>query len=385
MQAEAPMRLVLSAGEASGDQIGADLALALQEIHPDIELAGLAGPAMQQAGVKAWYGMDQLNLMGLSEVISHLPRLMRLRHQFHDRILDWQPRAFIGIDAPDFNLGLARKVRRQDLMAIHYVSPSVWAWRAHRIRKIAAGLDLLLTLFPFEPALYRPHGLDARFVGHHLADTLSRPADRSTVRRDLGLPETGPVVALLPGSRKGEIDRHAHVLGQTAMQLRQLCPEVCLIALLADASHEERLRAACGPQLDQARVHFLHGQTRPGLRAADVAVAASGTVTLEAFLLGCPLVVFYRLAPTTYWLARGLRLVKSAHVSLPNILSGNALVPERLQHQATPENLVADVRAWLEAPERVEAYRVASRRCRAELATDAGPCAARIIMEKIQS
>ncbi|TVQ35025.1 MAG: lipid-A-disaccharide synthase [Wenzhouxiangella sp.] len=377
------MRLVLSAGEASGDQIAADLALALRQRHPGIELAGLAGPRMQAAGVTPWYGLDALNVMGLTEVISHLPRLVRLRREYRHRILAWQPDAFIGIDAPDFNLGLARQLRRRGLTTIHYVSPSVWAWRAHRIGKIARSLDLLLTLFPFEPELYRPHGLDARFVGHHLADSLSELEDRDSLRDKAGLQPGQPMIALLPGSRDGELQRHAALLGATAKALRARFPHAMLVMLLASKAHKARVLELAGRDLAEAQVTLVANSTRTGLRAADLAIAASGTVTLEAFLVGCPLVVYYRLPPATYWLARTLRLVRSRFVSLPNILSNRELVPERLQDQASAQQLAADAGAWLENPERIAAYRTeAGKWCR-QLALGAGDRAASAILEKL--
>ncbi len=373
----------MSAGEASGDQIGADLALAVKKLHPNIELAGLAGPQMRAAGVEPWYGLDSLNVMGLTEVITHLPRLIRLRSQFLKRMIDWHADAFIGIDAPDFNIGLARKARQQNIFAVHYVSPSVWAWRAHRVRKIAGSLDMLLTLFPFEADIYRRHGLDTRFVGHPLARQLRDEPDRDSARASLGLSSQETVIALLPGSRAGELDRHARLLGQTALQLRSQRPEATLLVLLAETDHEARLRFRSGSLLDQAGVEILVGRTRTGLRAADLALAASGTVTLEAFLLGCPLVVFYRLAPTTYWIARGLRLVKSQYVALPNILAGRELAPERLQHQATPERLVSDALDWLDQPQRVADYLTAATSCSQQLAAESGQIAANAILERL--
>jgi len=378
------VRLVLSAGEASGDQIGADLAAALKRADPAIELAGLAGPDMVQAGVERWYGLDQLNVMGLTEVLTHLPRLVRFRRQFAQRILQWQPDAFIGIDAPDFNLGLARRLRKKNLVSMHYVSPSVWAWRSHRIPRIARSLDLLLTLFPFEPALYQPHGLDTRFVGHHLADRLVNEPPAAQARHALNLAPDTEVIALLPGSRGGELDRHAELLAETAVALRRQRPAAELVVLLAEPEHEHRLREPGGDLWDKAGVRFVAGRTRTGLRAADVAVAASGTVTLEAFLLGCPLVVYYRLAPATYWLARSLKLVKSQHVSLPNILTRSELVPECLQNQATPERLVRETLAWLNRPDRVEGYRQAAADCASELAIGAGEQAAAAILQRLR-
>ncbi|MGY6588086.1 MAG: lipid-A-disaccharide synthase [Wenzhouxiangella sp.] len=379
------MRLVLSAGETSGDHIAADLARALRRQQPDIQLAGLAGPRMVEAGVEPWIDIEQLQVMGLTEVLCHLPRLMRLRRDFRRRILDWPADAFIGVDAPDFNLGLAAQLRGQGPLAMHYVSPSVWAWRAHRIRRISRSLDLLLTLFPFEPPLYRPYGLDTRFVGHHLADELAGQASRSQCRQALGVGDSRALIVLLPGSRPGELKRHAAVLAETARRLRHDYPDAQLRLLLAQADHQSLMASLVGSALAESGVDIDVGQTRTGLAAADLAVAASGTVTLEAFLLGCPLVVFYRLAPGTFWLARRLKLVKSEFISLPNILCREGLVPERIQDQASAIQLARDARDWLEQPERVQAYRHLSRHWGDQLAQQAGERAAEAILERLST
>lgn len=378
-----PLRLVISAGETSGDQIAADLARALRRQQPDIELVGLAGPRMLHAGVEPWIDINQLQVMGLTEVLRHLPRLVRLRRDFRRRILKWPADAFIGVDAPDFNLGLAAQLRGQGPLAVHYVSPSVWAWRAHRIKRISRSLDLLLTLFPFEPPLYLPHGLDARFVGHHLADELAGQASRAECRQAMDVAGTDPLIVLLPGSRPGELKRHAAVLAETARRLRHDYPDAQLRLLLAQDDHQPLMESLVGGALAESDVRPCVGQTRTGLAAADLAIAASGTVTLEAFLLGCPLVVFYRLAPGTFWLARGLKLVKSEFISLPNILCQEALVPERIQDQANAIQLAADARAWLEQPDRVEAYRRLARHWAGELAQQAGDRAAEAILERL--
>lgn len=377
------LRLVLVAGEVSGDLLGADLARALKQRRPDIELAGVTGPRMAAAGVDRWFGIEQLSVMGLTEVLRHLPRLVRLRRALKRRILDWPADALITIDAPDFNLGLARQLKASGLPTIHYVSPSVWAWRAGRIPKIARSLDRLLTLFPFEPELYAPYGLAANFVGHPLADELAAGPDRNSARTLLGLGHSTPVIALLPGSRDGELRRHVALLGETAIALRSRRPEAELVMLLTSERQQALAATLLGPVAQQAGIQLLNGQTRVGLEAADVAIAASGTVTLEAFLLECPLTVFYRLAPATYQLARSLRLVRSRHVSLPNILSDRELVPERLQQAATPERLSTDVEAWLENPERTAAYRQQARSWRQKLARGAGSQAAAAILDSL--
>ncbi|MFP4335378.1 MAG: lipid-A-disaccharide synthase [Wenzhouxiangella sp.] len=383
MSGQQRLRLVLVAGEASGDLLGADLARALKRQRPDLELAGIGGDSMRAAGVETWFDIEALSVMGLTEVVRHLPRLIQLRKRLRQRIVTWPASALVTIDAPDFNLGLARQLHRRGMTTIHYVSPSVWAWRAGRIPRIAAALDLLLTLFPFEPALYRAHGLDARFVGHPLADELAAGPDRASARTALGVNQQGPVVALLPGSRDGELRRHVGLLATTATLLRRRYPEAELLMLLTGSRHALLTRELAGGALDQAGVRLLGDATRSGLAAADVAIAASGTVTLEAFLLECPLVVYYRLAPTTFHLARLLKLVRSNFVSLPNILCEQALVAERLQAAATAETLAADAEDWLNRPARVADYRRLSRAWRDRLGREAGEQAARAILERV--
>jgi lipid-A-disaccharide synthase len=379
------MRLVLAAGETSGDQIGADLARELIRQSPGIELAGMAGPEMEAAGVEPWFTMDQLNVMGLSEIVAHLPRLIRLRRDLRRRVLDWRADAFIGIDAPDFNLGLARQLKSRGTTAMHYVSPSVWAWRAGRIPKIARSLDLLLTLYPFEPELYAPFGLEARFVGHHLADELAAGPDSIEARAHLGLPSERRTIALLPGSRRGELQRHGALMAGTASVLRARYPQSEIIIALARHGDRAALEGDHRSTFEAAGVRWLVGQTRIGLAAADVALAASGTVTLEAFLLGCPLVVFYRLAPGSYWLARRLKLVKSEHVSLPNILTQQALVPEFIQDAARPETLAAAAGDWLDSAQRRDNYRRLAHQWSERLAQGAGRQAARAVLDHLEA
>lgn len=376
-----PPRIVLVAGEASGDALGASLARRLKEKQPDIELAGVAGEAMRESGVMAWFDLDELNVMGLTEVLRHLPRLFRLRRALRRRILEWQPDVFIGIDAPDFNLGLARKLRRQGLRTVQYVAPTVWAWRPGRAASVARSADLLLTLFPFEPALFRAHGLASRFVGHPLADeiaNLPQLLDRRTSKS-----EQGNRVVLLPGSRRGEIERHADLMAGTADWLRRQRPELELTMLLARKAHRGLMGSLVGERLERAGVDIVCGHTREGLAEADAAVSASGTATLEAFLLECPLVVYYRLAPATYWLLRGLRLVRSQFIALPNILQGRALVPEFVQQQARPETLGREALAWIDDKTRLAAYQESAEHCRRELAADASENAANAVLELI--
>jgi lipid-A-disaccharide synthase len=375
-------RIVLVAGEASGDTLGAGLARALKARCESIELAGMAGDHMRAAGVEPWFDLDELNVMGLTEVLRHLPRLFRLRRRLRERIVDWQPDAFIGIDAPDFNLGLARQLRRRGLRTVHYVAPTVWAWRPGRAASIARSLDLLLTLFPFEPALFRAHGLASRFVGHPMADDIAGATGllehRAGDRHD-----QGREIALLPGSRGGEIERHAGLLADTALWLRRQRPELTLTMLLARDAHRDQVRRLAGDRLERAGVSLECGRTREGLARADTAISASGTATLEGFLLECPLVVYYRLAPATYWLLRGLRLVRAQFIALPNILQGRALVPEFVQHDARPEALGAGALAWIDDAARRDAYRQAAANCRRELAAGASDNAADALLDLV--
>jgi lipid-A-disaccharide synthase len=369
-------RMVLIAGEASGDALGAGLARSLKARRPDIRLAGVAGEAMQAAGVEPWYELDVLDIMGLSEVLRHLPRLFALRRDLRRRVLEWQPQVFVGIDAPDFNLGLARQLRRRGQRTAQYVAPTVWAWRPGRAAMVARSVDQLLTLFPFEPALFRAHGLSSRFVGHPLADEIA--TEHPAPGRRAGTED--PLIALLPGSRRGEIERHARLVAETARWLRDRRPTLRLRVLLARAAHVELLEALAGAELAEAGVEIRAGQTRQGLIEASAAISASGTATLEAFLLECPLVVFYRLAPATYWLLRNLRLVRSRFIALPNILQGRALVPEFVQRESEPERLGREALRWIDEPRRLADYRRAAAACRAELAAGASENAAETLL-----
>ncbi len=376
-----PPRIVLVAGEASGDALGASLARQLKQQQPDIELAGVAGEAMRESGVTAWFDLDELNVMGLTEVLRHLPRLFRFRRKLRQRILEWQPDAFVGIDAPDFNLRLARQLRRRGLRTVQYVAPTVWAWRPGRAASVARSADLLLTLFPFEPALFRAQGLASRFVGHPLADEIASLPPLLQGRTSKSA--QGNSIVLLPGSRRGEIERHAELLAETAGWLRRHRPALGLTMLLAREAHRELIDRLVGEPLRQAGVEVVCARTREGLAGADAAISASGTATLEAFLLECPLVVYYRLAPATYWLLRSLRLVRSQFIALPNILQGRALVPEFVQQHARPEALGREALDWIDDSSRLAAYQAAAKRCRGELAAGASENAASALLDLI--
>lgn len=337
-----PLRIALVAGEASGDQLGAPLIERLRARHPDAEFAGIGGPLMQGAGLEAWHESDELAVMGLVEVLRHLPRLLRLRRSLTRRLLDWRPDVFIGIDAPDFNLGLERRLRAQGIRTVHYVSPSVWAWRESRAAKIGRSADRVLCLFPMEPPIYARHGVDARFVGHPLAERFPHRADQRAARAALALQAEGPVLAVLPGSRLGEIERLAGDFIAAVEQLHDALPGLQVIAPMANAACD-RAFAAADPQ---QRVRRVAGRSHEAMFAADVVLLASGTAALEAMLAKRPMVVAYRIAPLTHWLVKRLGLLKVDRYSLPNVLAGETLVPELMQSECTPETITAAVQRW---------------------------------------
>lgn len=329
------MRVALVAGEASGDILGAGLMQALTARHPRIEFIGVGGPLMQAQGLSSYFPMERLAVMGLVEVLGRLPELLARRRRLLRDLLDAKPDVFIGIDAPDFNLDLELKLRRAGIKTVHYVSPSVWAWRQKRVLKIRDACDLMLTLFPFEAQFYHAHQVAVRFVGHPLADSIPVQADRKAAREALDLPLDRPVVALLPGSRGSEVARLGSLFLDAAVRLRALRPGIRFV--LPCASPERRT------QLEQLLVGrdlpltLLDGRSHEALAACDAVLIASGTATLEALLHKRPMVVAYKVSPMTYRILK--RLVKSPYISLPNLLAERLLVPELIQDAATPETL----------------------------------------------
>lgn len=372
-------RIALCAGEASGDLLGAGLIQALRARHPDATFAGIGGDAMREAGLEAWHDAGELAVMGLSEVLAQLPRLLRLRRDFRARALAWKPDAFVGIDAPDFNLGVERWLKQRDVPTVHYVSPSVWAWRQGRAAKIGRSAGLVLCLFPMEPAYYARHGVDARFVGHPLADAMALDPDRAAARAQLGVAFHDPVLALLPGSRLGEIQRMLPIFLQAAAQVAQRIPGLKILVPAANATCRQAITSVLAAQAGQASLpecRVLDGQARAAMVASDVVLLASGTAALEAMLAKRPMVVGHRIAAATHAIVRTFGLLKTTHVSLPNVLAGEALVPELLQHACTPEHLAAAVLQWFESPEAVAALRPRFRAIHEALRQDASERAA---------
>ncbi|RMO20908.1 Lipid-A-disaccharide synthase [Pseudomonas cichorii] len=328
------LRIALVAGEASGDILGSGLMRAIKARHPDVEFIGVGGPLMEAEGMVSSFPMERLSVMGLVEVLGRLRELLARRKLLVQTLIDEKPDVFIGIDAPDFTLNIELQLRRAGIKTVHYVSPSVWAWRQKRVLKIREGCDLMLTLLPFEARFYEEKGVPVRFVGHPLADTIPLESDRPAARAELGLGD-GPVVALMPGSRGGEVGRLGSLFFDTAGRLLAQRPGLRFV--LPCASPQRRAQVE---QLLQGRdlpVTLLDGRSHVALAACDAVLIASGTATLEALLYKRPMVVAYRLAPLTFWILK--RLVKSPYVSLPNLLAQRLLVPELLQDDATPEAL----------------------------------------------
>jgi lipid-A-disaccharide synthase len=334
----------LVAGEDSGDQLGADLIEALRARFPDAQFVGVGGPRMRAVGFDAWHDIAELSVMGLAEVLRHLPRLLRLRKSLAARLMALRPDVFIGIDAPDFNLGLEKRLKQAGIRTVHYVSPSIWAWRENRARKIGESADRVLCLFPMEPAIYAKHGVDARFVGHPLADRFALGPDRDAARREIGLDAKAPVLAVLPGSRLSEIRRLGRIFLDAAQRVAAELPGLQIVIPAAN----ERCRREIETILNSAESWtpnpiLLDGQAHRAMIAADVVLLASGTAALEAMLAKRPMVVGYRIAPFTHAVVKGFGMLKTNVYSLPNVLAGRMLVPELMQGDCAPEHLAGAV------------------------------------------
>ncbi|MDQ5892912.1 MAG: lipid-A-disaccharide synthase, partial [Pseudomonadota bacterium] len=306
---------------------------------PDVRFVGVAGPRMQAEGCEAWYEMEELAVMGIVEVLERLPRLLKIRRDLTQRFSELQPDVFVGIDAPDFNITLEGNLKQRGINTIHYVSPSVWAWRQKRVFKIGKATNLVLAFLPFEKAFYDRFNVPCRFIGHTMADAMPLHPDKLAARATLGIAPDVHCLALLPGSRGAEVEMLSADFLNTAVLLRQHFPDLEIVVPLVNSKRREqfeRIKSSVAPDL---RVHLLDGQAREAMIASDAALLASGTAALECMLAKCPMVVGYRMKPFTFWLAQ--RLVKTPWVSLPNLLAGRELVTELLQTDCTPDKLAA--------------------------------------------
>jgi lipid-A-disaccharide synthase len=391
-----PPLIALIAGEESGDQLGADLIAALRRRYPGARLVGIGGTRMAAQGFEAWHHIGELSLFGFSEVVAHLPRLLRLRRNLLARLLALRPDVVVGIDAPDFNLGLERRLKAAGVRTVHYVSPSIWAWREKRAASIGRSADRVLCLFPMEPAIYARHGVDARFVGHPLADRFALVADRAAARGALALPDGVPVLALLPGSRLSELSRLGEVFLAAAARVAAELPGLRVVIPAANTQVQARLTVllAHSPLAAHAPL-VLDGRAHEAMLAADVVLLASGTATLEAMLAKRPMVVGYRVSPLSYRIARWFKLLKTDIYSLPNVLA-RALegpdatpVPELMQDACTASNLAEATLALLRDSERRAAIVACFERLHEQLRGDgdvtAGERAAQAIAELIDA
>ncbi|WP_435955150.1 lipid-A-disaccharide synthase [Dryocola sp. BD626] len=341
-----PLTIALVAGETSGDILGAGLIRALKARHPDARFVGVAGPRMQAEGCEAWYEMEELAVMGIVEVLGRLRRLLHIRADLTRRFAELQPDVFVGIDAPDFNITLEGNLKKQGIRTIHYVSPSVWAWRQKRVFKIGRATDLVLAFLPFEKAFYDRFNVPCRFIGHTMADAMPLDPDKNAARATLGISPDVKCLALLPGSRGAEVEMLSADFLRTAQLLRSRFPDLEIVVPLVNAKRREQfehIKAEIAPEL---KVHMLDGMGREAMVASDAALLASGTAALECMLAKCPMVVGYRMKPFTFWLAK--RLVKTDYVSLPNLLAGRELVKELLQEECEPAALAAALEPLLE-------------------------------------
>lgn len=378
-----PLTIALIANEPSGDLLGAALARAIRERIPQVRFIGVAGPQMQAEGCASLFPMERLSVMGLAEVVAHLPELLRLRRELLAHLLAERPAVMVGIDAPDFNLGLERRVRAAGIPAVHLVSPSVWAWRSGRVKTIRRSVDRLLCLFPFEERFLLEHGVPARHVGHALADEIPLEVDQAAARAALGLDSDGPVLAVLPGSRGSEVSRLAAPFIKTAHQCHAARPELRILIPVVHEGLRARVEAEwqrCAPELP---LLLVDGRSREVMAAADVVLTASGTATLEALLLKRPMVVGYRLHALTWWLLKGLKLVKVSHVALANLLAERVLAPEFLQKRCCPERLTPAVLEFFDDARRVAEIRAEYQRIHYDLRHDAARAAAREVLEVI--
>jgi lipid-A-disaccharide synthase len=381
----APLRIGLLAGEASGDTLGADLIHALRRRAPDTRFFGVAGPKMQAAGCESWEPAESLAVMGLFDVLRDLPRLVRLLARIKRMFLTARPDVFIGIDAPDTNLRLARTLHAAGIPTVQYVSPQVWAWRQGRARSIRESVDLVLCLLPFEKRFYDEHGIAAEFVGHPLADAIPENIDRDAARRALGLDLESSVVALLPGSRRGEVARLAPDFAATVRWLAAQRPDLEFIAPMASAATRQifsRVLERDAPAID---VRLIDGQATTALSAANVVLVASGTASLEAALCKRPMVVVYRLGALSGWMITRLNLVKSKFFAQPNLLADQRVVGEYFQGQIVPESIGAELLMWLDDTERRGALEREFSRIHADLRRGAGTRAAQAILELLSA
>lgn len=373
--------IALVAGEKSGDNLGARLMAALKARHPDARFVGIGGPEMIAQGMQSMADMDRLSVMGLSDVLRRLPELLGIRRRLRQSLLKQPPDIFIGIDAPDFNLPLARKLKQAGIPAMHFVSPSIWAWRGERVHKIARSIDHMLTLFPFEVELYQQAGVAATFVGHPRADDIPVLVDHKAARKQLELSVSGRYVAILPGSRASEVERMLVVYLEAARRLLAEFPDLQFIIPAATGARYEQIFELLRVHASDLPVQLFFGQADTVLQSANAAMVTSGTVALEALFCKQPMVVAYKVSPMTYFWAKRKMLID--FVSLPNILAGRELVHERLQDEAEPQTIASDIARLLSDHEANEHMQESFCFIHRKLRRNASELAAEVVLTEI--
>lgn len=384
MNQQSALKIAIVAGEASGDILGGGLARSLKAKHPNIELRGVAGPEMRDAGVKALADIEELAVFGIFEVLKHLPRLLKLRKRLRQELLQWRPDVMIGIDAPDFNLGLESSLREQGIKTVHYVSPTVWAWREKRVEKVAKAVDHVLCLFPFEVDFYAKHNVAASCVGHTLADQVPERVDKPSARKALNLAEQGTLIAMLPGSRAGEIKRLGSLFVATAAWLLERQPELNFAVPCNNARNKAAMQEHINEAGLQQRIRLIDGRSREVMAAADAILLASGTAALEGLLVKRPMVVAYKVSALTYWLIMFFKLMKIDQYSLPNLLAGRNTIPELIQENAQVETMGQAVLDWLEQPEKCERLLVKFDAVHKDLKRNASEVAADTVLKLVE-
>jgi lipid-A-disaccharide synthase len=378
-----PLTIALCAGEASGDLLGAHLIEAIKKQQPDVQFIGIGGPRMIAAGCKSLFDQERLAVRGYAEVLRRLPEILKIRRQLVAQLKNIHPDIFVGIDAPDFNLSVAAQLKAVGIATIHYVSPSVWAWKRERVNKIVKQVNEVLCLFPMEPELYQAAGGKARFIGHPLAQALPLTADKAAARKRLKLDDDTPVFAILAGSRVSEVDYMAPIFFRAAQQILRELPNAQFISPYATAATRERLQHYLEqPEFEKLPIRLQAAKTDLACTAADVVLVTSGTATLEVALCKRPMVISYKISPLTYFLVK--RKIQVSHVGLPNILLNKEVVPELLQHDATPEKLAQAVLDFFRQPEKVAKLETEFTQLHKILLQDTDQLAATAILENIR-
>lgn len=378
----APIRIGMVAGESSGDILGADLIRHLKSHFPNAQFEGIGGTQMISEGFDSFFPLERLSVMGFIEPLKRLPELLHIRRTLIQHFLRQPPAVFIGIDAPDFTLSIEKRLKKSGIKTAHYVSPTVWAWRKGRIHGIKKSIDLMLTLFPFEASLYAEHQIPVAFVGHPLADHIPFTTDPTASRQELGLPLTGRMIAILPGSRSQELKYLAPTFIKTAMLLKEQQPDLQFITAFPNQERTDQFQSIRQSMTDLPIPSFL-GKAKTVMGASDAILIVSGTGSLEAALVKRPTVVAYKMSPMTYWLAR--KLIKVPYIAMPNILANQQIIPEYIQDQATPETLAHALLSQLEIAYDTQKFCEPLMKIHQELKQNAGQTGAMAIRQLIQS